>query len=89
MHKNSLITNVSSKNVVPDIRDIQISDEQSKEYYNFINSLKTESTRKSYTYCLERFLGHYEKDSGQELPISFDRIWKRKNYHLRMWILLN
>jgi hypothetical protein len=73
MHKNGLINNVSSKNPVLSIRDIQVLDEQNKAYFNFINSLKSESTRKSYTYHIEKFLGHYEMDLDKFLGLSQDK----------------
>lgn len=38
---------------------MQVLDEESKVYFNFINSLNCEYTRDSYKYCLEKFLGHY------------------------------
>ncbi len=47
MRKTSLINKISSKNVVSSIRDMQVLDEASKAYSNFINSLKSEPTRKS------------------------------------------
>ena len=62
MGKTSLINKISSKNVVPRIRDMQVLDEASKAYSNFINSLKSEPTRKSYKFCIQKFLGHYEMD---------------------------
>ena len=37
-------------------------EEQSNAYYNFINSLHSESTQQSYKYCLEKFLNHYRID---------------------------
>ena len=74
MHKTHLINKVSSEKVVTNIKDMQILDEQSKAYFNFINSLKSESTRKSYTYCIEKFLGHYEKDLDQFLRLSQDEM---------------
>jgi hypothetical protein len=74
MRKNGLINNVSSKNIVSSKRDMQILNEQSKVYFNFINSLKSESTRKSYTFCIEKFLGHYEKDLDQFLRLSQDEM---------------
>lgn len=33
--------------------------EQGKPYYNFINSLKTEETKKEYRKCLDKFVQHY------------------------------
>ena len=74
MRKSGLINKISSKNIVPSIKDMQVLDEQSRAYYNFINSLKSESTRKSYTYCIEKFLGHYEKDLDQFLRLSQDEM---------------
>jgi hypothetical protein len=37
-------------------------EEQSNAYYNFINSLHSESTKQSYKFCLEKFLNHYGID---------------------------
>ena len=65
---------ISSNNSGPSIKDMQVLHEQSKAYFNFINSLKSESTRKSYTYCIEKFLGHYEKDLDQFLRLSQDEM---------------
>ncbi|MDW0136429.1 MAG: hypothetical protein QOK70_01480 [Nitrososphaeraceae archaeon] len=62
MRKTSLINKISSKNVVSSIRDMQVLDEASKAYFNFINSLKSEPTRRSYKFCIQKFLGHYEMD---------------------------
>lgn len=70
MRKTGLINKISSQNMVSSIKDMQVLDEHSKPYFNFINSLKSESTRKSYTYCIEKFLGHYEKDMDQFLRLS-------------------
>ena len=74
MRKTGLINKISSTNIVPSIKDMQVLDEQSKAYFNFINSLKSESTRKSYTYCIEKFLGHYGKDLDQFLRLSQDEM---------------
>ncbi|MDP9210615.1 MAG: hypothetical protein M3N27_01315 [Thermoproteota archaeon] len=73
MRETGLISS-SSNNSGPSIQDMQVLDEQSKAYFNFINSLKSESTRKSYTYCIEKFLGHYEKDLDQFLRLSQDEM---------------
>ena len=62
MRKYDLINKISCKNVVPRIKNMQVLDEQSKAYFNFINTLHSESTRKSYRFCLEKFLNHYEID---------------------------
>ena len=41
---------------------MQVLDENSQVFYNFINSLHTDSTKESYGFCLEKFLKHYEID---------------------------
>ena len=74
MRKNGLINNVSSKNIVSSIKDMQVLNEQSKAYVNFINSLKTQSIKKSYTFCIEKFLGHYKKDLDQFVRLSQDEM---------------
>lgn len=53
---------------------MQVLDEQSKSYFNFINSLKSECTKKSYTFCIEKFLGFYQKDLDQFLRLSQDEM---------------
>ena len=70
MRKYDLINNISSKNVVPSIKSMQVLDEQSKPYFNFINTLHSESTRESHRFCLEEFLNHnrIELLSFLELP---------------------
>lgn len=45
---------------------MQVLNEQGKAYFNFIKSIKSESTIKSYTYCIEKFLDHYEKNLDQK-----------------------
>lgn len=45
MRKYDLIKNISSKNVVPRIKTMQVFEEQSEAYFNFINRLHSESTR--------------------------------------------
>ena len=62
MHKEDLINKISSKNVVPSVNSMQVLEEQSKAYFNFINSLNSDSTRNSYKFCLEKFLNHYRMD---------------------------
>jgi len=62
MRKYDLIKNISSKNLVPRIRTMQVFEEQSEAYFNFINTLHSESTRESYRFCLGKFLNHYEID---------------------------
>ena len=62
MRRNGLINKISSKKVVSSKKSMQVLDEQSKAYFNFINSLRSEPTRKSYKFCIQKFLGHYEMD---------------------------
>lgn len=44
------------------VKSIQGFDEKSNAYFNFINSLNFELTRKSYEFCIEKFLNHYRTD---------------------------
>jgi|GEM_PF-926485 len=74
MRRNGLINKISSKKVVSGKKSMQVLDEQSKAYFNFINSLNTESTRKSYTFCIEKFLGHYEIDLVRFLNLPHDEM---------------
>jgi hypothetical protein len=62
MHKGHLINKISSKNVVPSVNNMQVLEEQSKAYFNFINSLHSDYTKASYKFCLEKFLNHYRID---------------------------
>ena len=74
MRKNGLINKISSKNIVPSVKSMQVLDEQSNVYFNFINSLKSESTRKSYKVCLERFLNHYKINLTSLLKLPQDQL---------------
>ena len=49
---------------------MQYLDEQSKAYFDFINSLKSEHTKKSYKFCLEKFLVYYEMRLTQFLKLA-------------------
>jgi hypothetical protein len=60
---------ISSDNTVPSAKDMQVLDEQSDVYYNFINSLGPESTRHIYKLCLEKFLNHYKIDLASLLKL--------------------
>ena len=71
MRKTSLI---SSNNSLPSTKDMQVLDEQSKAYFNFINSLKSESTKKSYRLCLEKFLNQYQIDLASLLELPQDEL---------------
>jgi integrase len=41
---------------------VQVLDENSEAFFNFINSLGAQHTRESYRFCLEKFLSHYGID---------------------------
>ena len=41
---------------------MQILDEKSQVYYNFINTLHSDSTKESYGFYLQKFLDHYRID---------------------------
>ncbi|MDW0251318.1 MAG: hypothetical protein QOA17_05885, partial [Nitrososphaeraceae archaeon] len=58
MHKGDLITNITD----PTVKNMQVLEQQSRAYFNFINSLNSESTRNSYKFCLEKFLSNYKLD---------------------------
>jgi integrase len=59
MNKNGLISSISA---FRSTKDMQVLNEESKAYFNFINSLRSESTKKSYKLCLEKFLNQYQID---------------------------
>lgn len=59
LRKGDLITNITN----PTVNSMQVLlQEQSRAYFNFINSLHSESTKQSYNYCLEKFLSNYKLD---------------------------
>lgn len=62
MRKTDLINKISSKKKVRSVKSMQLLDEQSSVYFNFINSLNSEATKKSYKFCIEKFLGYYKLD---------------------------
>jgi hypothetical protein len=41
---------------------MHVLDENSELFFNFINSLRSDSTKKYYRFCLEKFLNHYRRD---------------------------
>ena len=43
-------------------KGMQLLDENSQVFYNFINTLHSGHTRQSYRFCLEKFLNHYGID---------------------------
>ena len=71
MRRNGLISSIKTSRSV---KSMQVLDEQSKAYFDFINSLKSESTRKSYKVCLERFLNHYKIDLASLLKLPQDEL---------------
>jgi integrase len=62
MHKGDLINKISSKNTVASIKTMQVLDENSEVFFNFINTLHSDYTKASYKFCLEKFLNHYRID---------------------------
>jgi hypothetical protein len=74
MRRNDLINKISSKKAVSITKNMQVLNEQSRAYFNFIHSLKSESTRKSYIFCIKKFLGHYDTDLDQFLSLSQDEM---------------
>ena len=62
MHKGDLINKISSKNTVASIKTMQVLNENSQVFFNFINSLHSDYTKASYKFCLEKFLNHYRID---------------------------
>lgn len=72
MRRIGLIKNISSKKTVPSVKSMQVLDEKSNVYFNFINSINSKSTRKSYLFCIEKFLNHYntDLDSLLKLPLN-------------------
>ena len=73
MSKTGLINKISSQDRGSTTQNMQVLDQQSKAYFNFINSLKSESTRKSYTYCIEK------GDPSQIVNLCWD-IYQRNNW---------
>lgn len=43
-------------------KGMQVLDENIEVFFDFINSLHSDSTKKSYRFCLEKFLNHYGID---------------------------
>jgi len=43
-------------------KGMQVLDENSEVFFDFINSLHSDSTKKSYRFWLEKFLNHYGID---------------------------
>ena len=62
MRRIDSINKISSNNVIQSVKSMQVFDEKSNAYFNFINSINSQSTRKSYEFCIEKFLSHYSID---------------------------
>lgn len=45
---------------------------ETKEYFNFINSINSEHTKQSYAYCLQEFLAHGKLNLLTESHIQED-----------------
>jgi hypothetical protein len=71
MNKDGLISSISAGRST---KDMQVLDEQSKAYFDFINWLKSESTKKSYKLCLEKFLNQLEIDLPSLLKLPQDEL---------------
>lgn len=69
MHKCDLISShVKGRSSKP----MQLLDEDSEVYFNFINSLHSHSTKKIYKFCLEKFLNHYRIEYCSLLPMNIN-----------------
>ena len=54
MHKGDLIiTNKTGRRVVKSMQ--VLLEERSKAYFNFINSLNSQTTKEKYKFCVEKF----------------------------------
>ena len=62
MDKGDLINNNSSHLERCASIGMQVLDKSSQVFFNFINTLHSESTKESYRFCLEKFLNHYRID---------------------------
>jgi hypothetical protein len=61
MYTGDLINNSSHDERIASI-GMQVLDENSQVFFNFINTLHSESTKESYKFCLEKFLNHNRID---------------------------
>ena len=62
MDKGDLINNNSSHLERCASIGMQVLDKSGQVFFNFINTLHSESTKESYRFCLEKFLNHYRID---------------------------
>lgn len=53
-----LINNIVLMLNVASSMGMQVLDESSQVFFNFINTLDSDSTKESYRFCLEKFLNH-------------------------------
>jgi len=53
-----LINNIVLMFNVASSMGMQVLDESSQVFFNFINTLDSDSTKESYRFCLEKFLNH-------------------------------
>lgn len=59
MRRNDLINKIGSINLVLRVNSMQVLDEKSNAYFNFINSINSKSTTKSYEFYIKNFLNHF------------------------------
>ena len=62
MYTGDLINNNSSHLERSASTGMQVLDENSQVFFNFINTLHSEATKESYKFCLEKFLNHNRID---------------------------
>jgi uncharacterized membrane protein len=69
---------------------MQIQQEESRPYYNFINSIRSKSSKLSYCGELRRYLRHYNIESADQLlelpdkePKIIDYILQQKGFKSR------
>jgi len=47
-----------------------VQGESEDAYYNFVNSINSDATRKNYEYCMSRFLKYFNLDLDSLLKLS-------------------
>jgi hypothetical protein len=79
---------------------MQVLNEHSDAYFNFINSIDSNRTRQSYEFCIQKFLNHYKTDLESLLklppndisnllkviPVNFATEHKQMLSHLHMMV---
>jgi hypothetical protein len=48
---------------------MQVLNEPSEAYFNFINSINSDVTRRNYEYCMSKFLKYYNLDLDSLLKL--------------------